>query len=65
MKPKEICRYTKVPLLAAVEYVNRYALNNEVEMIINAKESSVFAGFVEYSYTVIVYEPYKRPSEIH
>lgn len=64
MKPKELCRYTNLPTLAAADYVKKYALSNEVEMILNVKESDIFKGLVEFNYTVIVYERLKRPSEM-
>ncbi|WP_232620605.1 hypothetical protein [Enterococcus faecalis] len=59
----ELKRFDGLPELEAVSRVKKYALDYEVALFpIVKKKSDIFENFLEYNYTLILYEDIKRPN---
>ncbi|MFG5565841.1 hypothetical protein [Enterococcus sp. DIV1444a] len=58
----ELKRFDELPELEAVSRVKKYALDYEVALFPIIKKSDIFENFLEYNYTLILYEDIKRPN---
>ncbi|EOB3475628.1 hypothetical protein [Enterococcus faecalis] len=61
---KEVYRLENLPHWTAVEKLKEMSMDHETAMYPVVRESADYNGWLEYSYTVVIYERLIRPGEI-